>query len=70
MRSPMQTTLTVAARLYLQSYYYLKTSALSYPDIKLETLRPLLDEYHAVLADRGNKDYGILTKHDLLIAMK
>src|SRR2546428_829210 len=40
------------------------------PDTKLETLRHLLDEYHAVLVDKGNKDYGIVTKHDLLKAMK
>ena len=40
------------------------------PDTKLETLRHLLDEYHAVLIDKGNKDYGIVTKHDLLKAMK
>ena len=40
------------------------------PDTKLETLRHLLDEYHAVLVDKGNKEYGIVTKHDLLKAMK
>ena len=40
------------------------------PDTKLETVRHLLDEYHAVLVDKGNKDYGIVTKHDLLKAMK
>lgn len=40
------------------------------PDTKVETLRHLLDEYHAVLVDKGNKDYGIVTKHDLLRAMK
>jgi predicted transcriptional regulator len=38
------------------------------PDTKLETLRHLLDEYHAVLVDKGNKEYGIVTKHDLLRA--
>ena len=40
------------------------------PDTKLETLRHLLDEYHAVLVDKGNKEYGIVTKHDLLKAIK
>ena len=40
------------------------------PDTKLETVRHLLDEYHAVLVDKGDKDYGIVTKHDLLKAMK
>jgi predicted transcriptional regulator len=39
-------------------------------DTKLETLRHLLDEYHAVLVDKGNKEYGIVTKHDLLKAIK
>ena len=39
-------------------------------DTKLETLRHLLDEYHAVLVDNGNKEYGIVTKHDLLKAIK
>jgi predicted transcriptional regulator len=39
------------------------------PDTKVETLRHLLDEYHAVLVDKGNKEYGIVTKHDLLKAM-
>lgn len=39
-------------------------------DTKSEMLRHLLDEYHAVLVDKGNKDYGIVTKHDLLRAMK
>jgi predicted transcriptional regulator len=40
------------------------------PDTKLETLRHLLDEYHAVLVDKGNKEYGIVTKHDILKSMK
>jgi len=40
------------------------------PDTKLETLRHLLDEYHAVLVDKGNREYGIVTKHDLLKAIK
>lgn len=40
------------------------------PDTKLETLRHLLDEYHAVLVHKGNKEYGIVTKHDLLKAIK
>jgi predicted transcriptional regulator len=39
------------------------------PDTKLETLRHLLDEYHAVLVDKGNNEYGIVTRHDLLKAM-
>ena len=40
------------------------------PDTKLETLRHLLDEYHAVLVNKGDKDYGIVTKHYLLRAME
>ena len=40
------------------------------PDTKLETLRCLLQEYAAVLVDRGGRQYGIVTKHDLLKAMK
>jgi predicted transcriptional regulator len=40
------------------------------PDTKLDTLRHLLDEYHAVLVDKGNEEYGIVTRHDLLKAMR
>jgi len=40
------------------------------PDTKAETLRHLLDEYAAVLVDKGDRQYGIVTKHDLLRAMK
>jgi predicted transcriptional regulator len=40
------------------------------PDTKIETLRHLLEEYHAVLVDKGKKEYGIVTKHDLLRAIK
>lgn len=40
------------------------------PDTKLETLRHLLNEYPAVLVDKGNQEYGIVTKHDLLKAIK
>ena len=39
-------------------------------DTKLETLRHLLSEYHAVLVNKGSKEYGIVTKHDLLKAIK
>jgi predicted transcriptional regulator len=38
------------------------------PDTKLETLSYLLHEYAAVLVDRGGRQYGIVTKHDLLRA--
>lgn len=37
-------------------------------DAKLDTLRHLLEEFSAVLVDNGNKEYGIVTKHDLLKA--
>lgn len=37
---------------------------------KLETLRSLLGEYPAILVDKGGREYGIVTKHDLLGAMK
>ena len=49
------------------------------PDTKFETLRYLLDEYSAVLVDKGRnsvgdkykeKEYGIITKHDLIKSMK
>jgi predicted transcriptional regulator len=49
------------------------------PDTKLETLRYLLDEYSAVLIDKGGnnigdkykeKEYGIITKHDLIKSIK
>jgi predicted transcriptional regulator len=36
----------------------------------LPELRYLLEEYHAVLVDMGDKQYGIVIKHDLLKAMK
>lgn len=38
------------------------------PDTKVETLRYLLQEYAPVLVDRGGRQYGIVTKHDLLKA--
>ena len=38
------------------------------PDTKVETLRYLLYEYAAVLVNRGSRQYGIVTKHDLLRA--
>jgi predicted transcriptional regulator len=37
-------------------------------DTKLETLRHLLEEYPAVLVNKGSKEFGIVTKHDLLKA--
>jgi predicted transcriptional regulator len=40
------------------------------PGTKIETLRHLLEEYHAVLIDKGNREHGIVTRHDLLMAMK
>jgi len=40
------------------------------PDTKIETLRHLLEDYHAVLIDKGNREHGIVTRHDLLMAMK
>jgi predicted transcriptional regulator len=40
------------------------------PDTKLETLRHLLDEYPAILVNKGNRDYGIVTKHDILRTMR
>ena len=39
-------------------------------DTKLETLRHLLEEYPAVLVNKGNKEFGIVTKHDLLNAAR
>ena len=40
------------------------------PDTKLETIRLLLDEYPAVLVDKGAKEHGIVTKHDVIKSMK
>jgi predicted transcriptional regulator len=40
------------------------------PDTELETIRNLLQGYSAVLVDKGNKEYGIITKHDLLASVK
>jgi predicted transcriptional regulator len=38
------------------------------PETKLETISHILGEHPAVLVDRGEKQYSIVTKHDLLKA--
>lgn len=40
------------------------------PDTKLETVKHMLADVPAVLVDKGERQYGIITKHDLLKAAK
>lgn len=40
------------------------------PDAKLETIRHILADYQAVLIDKGEGQYAIVTKHTLLKAAK
>jgi predicted transcriptional regulator len=40
------------------------------PDTKLETVKHMLADLPAVLVDKGDKQYGIITKHTLLKAAK
>ena len=39
-------------------------------DARIEVLQRLLEEYPAVLVNTGDKNYGIVTKHDLIKALK
>lgn len=39
-------------------------------DTKLETIRHLLAQYPALLVDKGERQYGIITKHDILKTQK